>query len=300
LEDPRSRLWCIYAGRSAATNLELARESGVWGADRKAKFEGIMKGDAVWFVHDLASDASPAPDGFPRTKLREFRGIAKLAVLGKVVSDVFEDSSPVWPDGAYPYRFNFEETHEDHEVVLNNENFSPRVGDAVRRSAIAQGRPVLARERDVSVLNGGNPLGEDAEFLFSAETFDLLAGLHEDPTKAYYQEHRQAIRDYVEDPFRRLVREVARRLPAPITGLMETQKGVFARILKNDYGRGGAWPWLWGAFYPKGGKRIEGAQLITAINKDHLEFGFFMGLHGGDQRERFLKNCRQYREQLVT
>jgi 5-methylcytosine-specific restriction enzyme B len=81
LEDPRSRLWCVYAGRSAATNLELARASGVWGADSKAKFEGIKKGDSVWFVHDLVSDVSPAPDGFPRTKLREFRGIAKLAVL---------------------------------------------------------------------------------------------------------------------------------------------------------------------------------------------------------------------------
>jgi len=238
LEDPRSRLWCVYAGRSAATNFELAREKGVWGADNGTKLEGIEKGDLVWFVHDLVSDVSPAPSGFPRVKLREFSGIAKLAVLGRVTSDVFKDSSPVWPDGTYPYRFDFEEVHEDHEVTLNNETFSPSVGNAVRRSAITQGRPVLAREWDVSGLNGANPLSEDAESLFSAETFNLLAGLHDDPTKAYYQAHREAIRDHVEEPFRRLVREAARRLPAPITGLMETEKGVFAKILKNDYGRG--------------------------------------------------------------
>jgi 5-methylcytosine-specific restriction enzyme B len=81
---------------------------------------------------------------------------------------------------------------------------------------------------------------------------------------------------------------------------METEKGVFAKVLKNDYGRGGAWPFYWGAFYPKGGKRINDAQLSTVINKDQLEFGFFIGHYSGDQRVRFLDNCRQYREQLVA
>jgi hypothetical protein len=150
-----------------------------------------------------------------------------------------------------PVPLNFEETHEDHEVFLNNENFSPGVGNAVRRSAIAQGRPVLTREWRAKVLNGGIPLGEDAEPLFSVETFDLLAGLHEDPTKAYYQEHREAIRDHVEEPFQWLVRQVAHRLPAPITGLMETEKGVFAKILKNDYGRGERGPFIGGRSIPR-------------------------------------------------
>ena len=103
----------------------------------------------------------------------------------------------------------------------------------------------------------------------------------------------------MEEPFRRLVRETAHRLPAPINGLMETEKGVFAKILKNDWGRGGAWDYYWGAFYPKGGKRIRDAQLSTWINRDQLEFGFFIGHYGSDQRQRFLQNCSQYREELV-
>jgi dynein-related subfamily AAA family protein len=45
---------------------------------------------------------------------------------------------------------------------------------------------------------------------------------------------------------------------------------------------------------------IEGAQLSTVIDKNHLEFGFYIGHYGSDQRDRFLDNCRQYREQLVT
>jgi len=80
---------------------------------------------------------------------------------------------------------------------------------------------------------------------------------------------------------------------------METEKGVFARILKNDWGRGGAWDFYWGAFYPKGGKRIEDAQLFTFIKRDYLEFGFYVGHYGSDQRERFLTNCRRYREELL-
>ena len=77
---------------------------------------------------------------------------------------------------------------------------------------------------------------------FSPETFELLAGLHDDPTKTYHQEHREGIRDHVEEPFRRLVRNVAKRVRAPITGLMETEKDVFARILKHDRGRGARGP----------------------------------------------------------
>jgi hypothetical protein len=61
---------------------------------------------------------------------------------------------------------------------------------------------------------------------FSPETFDLLAGLHDDPTKTYYQEHREGIRDHVEEPFRRLVRNVAKRVRAPITGLMEIDQNA--------------------------------------------------------------------------
>jgi hypothetical protein len=87
---------------------------------------------------------------------------------------------------------------------------------------------------------------------FSPETFDLLAGLHDDPTKTYYQEHREGIRDHVEEPFRRLVRNVAKRVRAPITGLMETEKDVFARILKHDRGWGGAWP------HPRGTRGGDG------------------------------------------
>jgi 5-methylcytosine-specific restriction protein B len=67
-------------------------------------------------------------------------------VEATVSSDVFEDSSPIWPDGTYPHRFNFEINDEKHNVEFNDETFSSKVVDALRRSALAQGRPILVKE----------------------------------------------------------------------------------------------------------------------------------------------------------
>ncbi len=135
---------------------------------------------------------------------------------------------------------------------------------------------------------------------FSAETFDLLAGLHEDPTAAFYKARKEEFKEHLEEPFQRLLRWVADGLPAPISEAMETQKNIFAKITKNDYGRGGAWDYYWGALYPKGGKRIEDAQLSLWINREVLEFGFYIGEYGSAQRERFIRNCEESREALLS
>jgi len=80
---------------------------------------------------------------------------------------------------------------------------------------------------------------------------------------------------------------------------METERNLFSRIPKNDHGRGGAWPFYWGAFYPKGGYRVQDAQLSMGINYERLEFGFYIGEYGIDQRERFLRNCAEHEEELL-
>ena len=118
-----SRLWCIYVGRQAAGNLTIARSARTWGADAKNKFEGVRKGDSLLFVHDLTSDASPPPQGFPRVKLADFKGTAKLLVRGTVSSEEFEDQSALWPNGTYPFRFRFEETSESHNVDFGDGTF---------------------------------------------------------------------------------------------------------------------------------------------------------------------------------
>jgi len=80
---------------------------------------------------------------------------------------------------------------------------------------------------------------------------------------------------------------------------METEQKIFARIPKNDFNQGGAWDFYWGAFYLKGGRRVEDAQLFLWMNHERLEMGFYLGQHGSQQRQQFLQNCQQFHAALV-
>lgn len=134
---------------------------------------------------------------------------------------------------------------------------------------------------------------------FNLTTFDLLAQLHANPKKTVYDQHKKDFKDHLEEPFQRLMLAVADQLPVAITEIMETRRRIFAKILKNDWGQGGAWGFYWGAFYPKGGKRTEDAQLFLGMHHEHVECGFYIGEYGSAQRQRFLKNCQVYQTELA-
>lgn len=128
---------------------------------------------------------------------------------------------------------------------------------------------------------------------FTQRTFDLLLGLHENPSLDFYQQHKEEFVDQIEQPFKQILQRVAVEFPAPILAMMETEKRIFGRFPKNDFGQGGTWDFYWGAFYPKGSKRSQDAQLSMWINHAFLEFGFFIGHYGSEQRKRFERNCSQ-------
>ncbi|MDJ0635961.1 MAG: AAA family ATPase [Xenococcaceae cyanobacterium MO_188.B29] len=130
-------------------------------------------------------------------------------------------------------------------------------------------------------------------------TFTLLAKLHDQPLKDIYNKHKNEFKEFLIEPFQNLFRQVATLLPHSITEQMETESKVFARLLKNDFGQGGAWDFYWGAFYPKGGKRTEDAQLFIWINHERLEFGFYIGEYGSKQQTRFLQNCQKYSQLIL-
>lgn len=127
---------------------------------------------------------------------------------------------------------------------------------------------------------------------FTRRTFELLAGLHDSPTKVYYDKHRADLATYVEQPLRRLFTDVAAEMTEPVLSLMETDKGIIAKIPKNDHGQGGAWDFYWGAFYPKGTKRVEGTQLYVWVSRDVVDIGFIVRDENGEHHDRFLRNCR--------
>jgi 5-methylcytosine-specific restriction enzyme B len=150
---------------------------------------------------------------------------------------------------------------------------------------------VFNAEARARLLSGGTLPPPEAAF--SPRAFELLEGIHDDPTKAYYQAHKAEFRKELEEPFQRVFRKVAERLPPQVRVIMETQKHLFSVFPKNDYGRGGAWDFYWGAFYPRGGKRVEDAQLSMWMNYQRLEYGFYIGAYGSEQRQRFQRNCQE-------
>ena len=152
------------------------------------------------------------------------------------------------------------------------------------------------RVAELLKLVGGSVVGSkvNGPALFSKKTFALLAELHEHPLVSFYTEHGEEFAAHVEGPLQELMHSVADRLPAQMLELLETGKRLFARIPKNDYGKGGAWDFYWGAFYPKGGKRTADPQLFLWINRNLLGFGFYVGEYGPDPRKRFVKNCAEH------
>lgn len=124
---------------------------------------------------------------------------------------------------------------------------------------------------------------------FSPETFQLLTGLSEVRKHLYVKEREQQFKDSVIGPFQSIFKAVVAGLPEAISSRMETESGVYAKFQKNDYGKGGAWDYYWAAIY-SGPTRPTGAQLFMWLNKDRLEFGFYLGVDTAELKERFFNN----------
>lgn len=159
---------------------------------------------------------------------------------------------------------------------------------------------LLGKGLDVPVKNPDPPVLEpNPKSPFSPESFLLLSGLRQNPTASFYLENKEHFKTHVEGPFQNLMQQAAARLPLEITQVMETEKNIFARILKNDFGLGGAWEFYWGAFYTRSGKRTEDAQLATGIHPDRFEIGFFVGSLGTAARARLARNCKNHYAALI-
>jgi 5-methylcytosine-specific restriction enzyme B len=134
---------------------------------------------------------------------------------------------------------------------------------------------------------------------FSERTFELLGELHRNPQKDFYLAHKTDFVAHVESPAQRLMRDVVAQLPASVKERLETEKGLFGRILKNDWGRGGTWDFFWGTLFPKGGKKFDGVQLYISVRHDRIEYGFGFSDFDSDQQPRFRRNVRQFASVLL-
>lgn len=230
----------------------------------------------------------------------------RLNQVWKVAHEIREGDKIVANDGTRrvvgfgtvtgPYEFVPDAPDHGHRLPVDWDDVRPRSVEegGWRRSLIALDREKFEKLLDTSVDGDGEPPAR-----LTRKAFDLLEGLFQDPTRAHYADRQDDFKRWVETPFRDLLTRVIALLPEPILDRMETEKNLFGRIPKNDYGRGGAWPFYWGALYPKGGRRIADAQLSLWINHDRLEAGFVIGEYGSENSQRFLAQVRRHQGQLA-
>ena len=165
---------------------------------------------------------------------------------------------------------------------------------------LQQGIEPLGNGGDTSPIQ--DPIGPSPSPLqnpaFSPRAFELLEGLHHQPRMSYYNEHKAEFKSEIEQPLQELMSNVAPQLPEPITKMMETQKKIFSRFNKNDFGQGGAWEHYWGAFYPKGSKRSTDAQLAVFMQYRYIQISFYIGDNGYEVRNKFKRNCNLLKDTL--
>jgi len=130
--------------------------------------------------------------------------------------------------------------------------------------------------------------------------FELLETLHRRPVKATWTERKEEFRTALIEPFARLIGAVALLLPGAMRTRLETERRITSRLLKNDYGRGGAWDYYWGAFYPHNSRRTLGPQLYIRVERGSVEYGFAIGEDANPQRRRFESASRRYFQPLLT
>ena len=112
---------------------------------------------------------------------------------------------------------------------------------------------------------------------FHEDGLAALARLKAEPHIGRYQTEKAVLRTGIIEPFQRYRDDLALNWVIPNGLPFETEAGVFSRILKNDFGRGGSHHHLWMSFYRRPRKRLTDIQLSHAVYPDAFRFGLYAG-----------------------
>lgn len=123
---------------------------------------------------------------------------------------------------------------------------------------------------------------------FSSEAFAILSRLRRNPNVSQYRLEKPSIYRHLLEPFKRFRDDVVVNLILPNGLVLETERNVFSRLLKNDYGAGGSHAHLWMSFYRPGRTRLSDFQPFHAIRSE----AFVSGLHAGG-RDRTIARAAQ-------
>lgn len=114
---------------------------------------------------------------------------------------------------------------------------------------------------------------------FTSEAFGVLDRLRAHPHIEQYREEKEAIARWVKEPFKRYRDDLVVNWVLPNHLPFETEKNVFSRLLKNDFGAGGCHHHLWMAFYRPPRRRLSDVQLSHSLYPDGFVFGLYMGTY---------------------
>ena len=295
LPSSEARHWIYAAGEQARLWEQYYREGvmGIGWSMLDSDLSTIKNEKALKSVYDQAYGERASDKDFRQLcdfllKIREGdrvfvkRGTSEIVGYGEVASGYFYDGNR--PE--YRHLRKVKWLKAGHWAVPEDTKGLPvKTLTEVKESE-------RVRELLFLISTGGE--GGPIKPLFSEKAFALLSQLHEHPQVSFYNEHASVFVGEIEKPLQRLMGNIANALPAEITKGLETERRIFSRIPKNDYGRGGAWDFYWGAFYPKGGKRTADPQLYVSISASSLRFGFDIGDYGQEPRRRFAKNCADH------
>lgn len=129
----------------------------------------------------------------------------------------------------------------------------------------------------------------DLEFEgWTPEVYAMLDRLREEPHIEQYRKEKPGVTEYLKAPFKRYRNDLVVNWVLPNRLDLETEKNVFSRLLKNDFGAGGCKDNLWLSFYRPGRRRLTDVQVSHKISPD----GFTVGIYVGGRAKDLVKQVK--------
>jgi hypothetical protein len=117
---------------------------------------------------------------------------------------------------------------------------------------------------------------------FREEAFAVLDRLRAHPRIEQYRKEKAALARFVQEPFKRYRDDLVVNWVLPNRLDLETERNVFSRLLKNDFGAGGCHHHLWMSFYRPGRRRLTDLQLSHSLSPDGFQVGLYLGGYADD------------------
>ncbi|MBX2821526.1 MAG: hypothetical protein KTR29_17650 [Rhodothermaceae bacterium] len=112
---------------------------------------------------------------------------------------------------------------------------------------------------------------------FGSDAFDTLQSIKEAPHIETYRSLKKVIEPSIIQPFKRFRDDLAVNWVLPNMLPFETERNVFSRLLKNDFGAGGCHHHLWLSFYRVGLRRLKDIQIAHTLRESGFSTSLFLG-----------------------